>query len=45
MKAEFLKDENSNIWFFYASNINIRSKARVNHGFSIKNSASQKANE
>jgi len=21
MKAEFLKDENGNIWFYYASNI------------------------
>lgn len=24
MKAEFLKDENGNIWFFYASKIQIR---------------------
>jgi len=26
MKAEFLKDDNGNIWFFYASNIQGRSR-------------------
>lgn len=26
MKAEFLKDDNGNIWFFYASNIQARSR-------------------
>lgn len=45
MKAEFLKDENSNIWFFFASNIQVRSKTRVSHAYSMRNSASQKANQ
>lgn len=30
MKAEFLKDENGNIWFYYASNIQIRSRLSKN---------------
>jgi hypothetical protein len=28
MKAEFLKDENGNIWFTYASNIQMRSRIK-----------------
>jgi hypothetical protein len=28
MKAEFLKDDNGNIWFFYASNIQVRPRYR-----------------
>ena len=35
MKAEFLKDENGNIWFFYATNIQVRSR--------VKNSAAAAA--
>lgn len=45
MKAEFLKDENGNIWFFFASNIQIRTcKNRISPAYNLKNSASQKAN-
>lgn len=28
MKAEFLKDDNGNIWFFYATNIQVRSRIK-----------------
>lgn len=46
MKAEFLKDENSNIWFFYASNIQVRSsKGRNNPMYDVKAAMSQKANQ
>lgn len=32
MKAEFMKDENGNIWFYYASDIQVRpSKAKHNN--------------
>ncbi|CDW81558.1 UNKNOWN [Stylonychia lemnae] len=45
MKAEFLKDENGNIWFFYASNIRTRkTSTRALPAYNMKNSASQKAN-
>ena len=30
MKAEFLKDENGNIWFYYATNIQGRSRIKKN---------------
>ncbi len=46
MKAEFLKDENGNIWFFFATNIQIRpSKNRMGLAYDIKVSQSQKAKE
>jgi hypothetical protein len=42
MKTVFLKDENGNIWFFYATNIHSRSsKNRIGPNYdvrSVKNS-------
>ena len=46
MKVEFLKDENGNIWFFFASNIQVRSsKARQNPLYDVRAAMGQKANQ
>ena len=37
MKAEFFKDENGNIWFYYASNIQMRpSKNRLLPAYELR---------
>lgn len=47
MKAEFLKDDNGNIWFFYASNIQTRSriKSSPENGMNIESMKNSKTNE
>ena len=45
MKAEFLKDENGNIWFFFARDIQIRTPKAKSIGYELlKNSAGNKNN-
>lgn len=42
MKAEFLKDENGNIWFFYAHHINTRpAKNKAAALYEVRNLATQ----
>jgi hypothetical protein len=45
MKAEFLKDDNGNIWFFYAESMQVRNcKGRMGIAYELKSAAANKAN-
>ena len=41
MEAEFLVDENKNIWFAYAKNITMRSLVSQNAGINLKDKEKQ----
>lgn len=47
MKTTFLKDENGNIWFFYANNIQVRpcKNKHNNPLYDVKAAITQKAKE
>ena len=45
MKAEFLKDENGCIWFFFAQNIQVRPPKTKNYLYELQPSASSKAQD